>query len=91
LALCTEGILLLNHFVDYGGERHIFFLDTSRFISDIKAAISDYRGLAKLLSSRWPTDNDVQEMHDVFFQRCDHCGRQRQGPDDSAFLYFEVS
>lgn len=57
---------MLNYFVDFaaGG---FFFLDTSRFIRDIKAAISDYRGLARLLASRWPTDNDVQEMHDVFF------------------------
>ena len=66
-ALCTAGILSLFHFINCGTRRLIFFLDTFRFIGDIKAAISDYRGLARLLSSRWPIAKDVQEIHDVFF------------------------
>jgi len=36
-ALCTAGILSLSYFVNSGTHRLIFFLDTSRVISDIKS------------------------------------------------------
>ncbi len=53
---------MLNYFVDYAGERHIFFLDTSRFISDIKAAISDY--------GDWPNSCLLDGRQITMYKRC---------------------
>ena len=54
-------------FVKSRNRSALFFLDTCRLISDIKAASDDCRGFAKLLSSRGPAAKDVYEIHDVFF------------------------
>ena len=46
-----------------------FFLDTCGRIRDIKAAIDDCRGFAKLLSSQRPAVEDVYDIHDVFYSQ----------------------